>query len=152
MKNEVHLKTAHHTGRHSHYFSQKLSNGPLQMQRWKTNACFHSHLSKTIFTNVTQPISPSSIAFNQCIKIAQLCHICSMKSLFEGKHCFHSPLKIFVESLFPKHQRVLTLLLLLRFRCRCSQINMLPLTKCGNDTSCCTSLPLRCHSSIRSPT
>lgn len=74
-----------------------------------------------------------------------------MKSLFERKHYVHSPLKMFVEALFPHLQRVQILLLLLRFRCRCSQINMLPLTKkCGNDTSCCTSLQLRCHSSIRS--
>lgn len=93
MKNEVHLKSAHHAGRHSHYFSQKLSNGPTQMPRWKANVCFHSHPSKTIFTNVIQPISQSWTAFNQFIKVVWLRRISPMKILFERKHCFHSSLK-----------------------------------------------------------
>lgn len=76
------------------------------MQRWKANICFHSHLSKTIFTNLIQPISPSSTAFNQCIKIVRLRHICPLKSLFERKHCFPSSLKILVQTLFSKHQSV----------------------------------------------
>lgn len=106
MKNEVYLKRAHHTGRHSDYFSQKVRNGPTQMQRWKANICFHSHLSKAISTDVIQPISPSSTAFNQWL--------CLM-SLFERKHCFHSSLKMSLPTLFSLTSK------LLWFKYRCTR-------------------------------
>lgn len=134
MKNEVHLKSAHQTGRSSHYFSQELCNGPTQMQRWKANICFYSHPSKTIFTNVIRLISPSPTAFNQCIEIVRLC-------LYEKKTLFSFIIKdIGADFVF-----LTSKILLLLFWYKCSQINTF--TKCGD-----SSLLLRCHNSIRSPT
>ena len=60
------------------FYKKNPSNGQTQMQRWKANICFQSHLSENFFfflTNAIRPISSSSTAFNQCIKIVWLGHI-----------------------------------------------------------------------------
>lgn len=66
MKNEAHLKSAYHTGRHSHYFS---AIGTLRCHDERPTSAFIVISQRPFFANVTQPILLSSTAFNQCIKI-----------------------------------------------------------------------------------
>lgn len=148
MKNEVHLKSAHHTGRQSHYFSQKLSNGHTQKPRWKATVCFHSHLSQTIFTNVVQPILPST-AFNQRIKIVPTLPYVPYERPYWKKTLFSFIIKDIGADFVFRNIKASPIPLLLF---TCSQINRPPFTKCWTDDSCCISLQLRRHNSIMSPT
>lgn len=161
MKNGVHLKSAHLTGRRGHYFSQKPSNGPAKMQRWKANICFHSHLLETFFfffffTNAIRPISPSSTAFNQCIKIVWLGRICPMK-----KPAWKNPLFSFIITDIGETLFSLETSKRLRVLCCCSDTDS-DSASASKHTSFLQSVKMtsfarpllqsRCHNSIMSPT
>ena len=79
MKNGVHLKSAHLPGRRSLFLTKKTPvMGRRRCRDERPTSAFRVISRRTFFfflTNAIRPISPSSTAFNQCIKIVWLGHI-----------------------------------------------------------------------------